>query len=87
MRRDSSRAVAVVLLLFALSSACAQYNDQVRTYVSSDARYVDVGVFARNFAPRASNTAPDSLKVSYNRVMPVLELRQGPVEIQFGYST
>ncbi|HUI65600.1 MAG TPA: hypothetical protein VL126_12235 [Bacteroidota bacterium] len=81
------RLAAVALFLVAHTPGYAQYFDQVRTYVPSDARYADVGVFARDFSPRPSNTAPESLKVSYKRLMPTVELRQGPVEIQFGYTT
>jgi len=84
---SGTRWVAVVLVLTFVSAAQAQYYDQIRTYVPSDARYGDVGVFARDFSPRPSNTAPESLQVSYTRVMPTVELRQGPVEIQFGYTT
>jgi hypothetical protein len=42
---------------------------------------------ARDFAPRASNTEQDSVRIRYSRLMPVLSYRQGPVEVQFGYAT
>jgi hypothetical protein len=67
--------------------AVAQYLEQSRSYAPSDARYLSAGIFARDFRPRGSNTAPDSLAVSYTRVMPLVGFRQGPVDFLFGYTT
>jgi hypothetical protein len=92
MRRRSLRILrsgvaAACLLSWAAPAALAQYLEQSRSYVPSDARFVSAGIFARDFRPRGSNTAPESLAVSYTRVMPLLGFRQGPVDFLFGYTT
>jgi hypothetical protein len=92
MRRRSLRiprsvVAAACLLSWAASGALAQYLEPSRSYVPSDARFVSAGIFARDFRPRGSNTAPESLAVSYTRVMPLLGFRQGPVDFLFGYTT
>ena len=67
--------------------AAAQYlEDEPRNYSPSIARYLSAGIYARDFSPRPGNDAPDSLRISYNSIMPVLGFRQGPVEILFGYT-
>lgn len=66
--------------------ARAQYMEQ-RAYEPSAARYLAGGIFFREFTPRGSNTAPDSIAIRISRVMPFLMFRQGPVDITFGYAT
>lgn len=63
----------------------AQYY-QEREYKPSEARYIYVGAMQRDFAPRGSNTAPDSTRISYNELMPMIGFRQGPVDIFVGYT-
>ncbi len=92
MRRRSLRILqggltAVFILSCAPRPAGAQYLEPSRSYAPADARYVSGGIFARDFKPRPGNTAPESLAVSYTRVMPVVGFRQGPVDFLFGYTT
>jgi hypothetical protein len=62
------------------------YEEETQSYVPSMARFISAGFFSRDFSPRAENSAPDSLKISYDRVMPLLGYRHGAVEILFGYT-
>lgn len=73
------------LVLF-LSPARGQYDDP-REYEPSDVRYITAGVAQRDFSPRSSNSLPDSLAIGYTRWMPMISFKQGPVDIQFGYTT
>ena len=82
-----SGVTAAFILSCAAPAAVAQYLEQPRSYAPSDARFVSAGMFARDFRPRGSNTAPESLAVSYTRVMPLVGFRQGPVDFLFGYTT
>jgi len=79
-------ALAALVVMTAAAARC-QYLEQPRTYVPSDARYLSAGIFERDFRPRGTNTAPESLAVSYTRVMPLVGFRQGPIEFLFGYTT
>ena len=92
MRRRSSRflwsgVAAAFILSCAAPAAVAQYLEQCRSYAPSDARYASAGIFERDFRPRGTNTASESLAVSYTRVMPLVGFRQGPVDFLFGYTT
>jgi hypothetical protein len=77
---------AAIMLTCAACAGQAQYLEQTRSYTPMDARFADVGFFARDFRPKGTNTAPDSLAVAYTRVMPLIGFRQGPVDILFGYT-
>jgi len=86
--RSCAKCVAAALMLACFASAgMAQYLDESRSYTPMDARFLSAGIFARDFRPRGTNNAPDSLSISYTRVMPLIGFRQGPVEILFGYTT
>ena len=92
MRRRFSRflwsgVAAAFILSCAAPAALAQYLEQSRSYAPSDARFASAGIFARDFRPRGTNTASESLAVSYTRVMPLVGFRQGPVDFLFGYTT
>ena len=76
----------LVILTCVTGAARAQYLEQPRSYTASEARYLSVGFFARDFRPRGTNTAAESLSVSYSRIMPLAGFRQGPVEFLFGYT-
>ncbi|HTY57556.1 MAG TPA: hypothetical protein VMF59_02010 [Bacteroidota bacterium] len=79
--------IAAAAILSCLASlAPAQYLEQTRSYTPMDARFASIGMFARDFRPKGTNTAPDSLTVSYTRVMPLIGFRQGPVDFLFGYT-
>ena len=80
-------AAAAFILISAAEPAFAQYLEQTRSYTPMEARFLDAGMFARQFRPRPSNTAPESLAVSYTRIMPLIGFRQGPVDFLFGYTT
>lgn len=78
----------VVLSVAALavlgSPVHAQYYE--RPYEHASYRFVHAGFFARDFEPRGSNTAPDSLRIAYHRFMPTIGFRQGAVDVTFGYT-
>ena len=91
MRRNYGRILrrgiaAAAILSCGASPALAQYLEQTRSYTPMDARFASIGMFARDFRPKGTNTAPDSLTVSYTRVMPLIGFRQGPVDFLFGYT-
>ena len=82
-----SGVTVVFILSCAARMARAQYLEPSRSYAPSDARFASAGIFARDFRPRGSNTAAESLAVSYTRVMPLVGFRQGPVDFLFGYTS
>lgn len=73
------------LLCAAASIASAQYYDD-REYEPPANRYLNGGFMQRDFQPRSSNPNPDSLAISYDHAMPMIGLRQGNVDISFGYT-
>jgi len=80
-------AAAAFILAWTAGPGQAQYLEQTRSYTPADSRFVSVGLFARDFRPRGTNNAPESLAVAYTRVMPFVGFRQGPVDFLFGYTT
>ena len=87
MPRLSGGKMLAALVVLTSAGARGQYLEQSRTYVPSDARYLSAGIYERDFRPRGTNSAPDSLAVKYTRLMPVVGFRQGPIEFLFGYTT
>jgi hypothetical protein len=87
VRTPRNGVATVLMVLCCMSSGMAQYMEQSRSYRPMDARFLSAGIFARDFRPRRTNNTPDSLAVSYTRVMPLVGFRQGPVDILFGYTT
>ncbi len=82
------RAAATAFILSCVAGvAMAQYLEQTHSYTPTDVRWLSAGFFERDFRPRGTNNAPESLAVSYTRVMPVVGFRQGPVDLLFGYTT
>jgi hypothetical protein len=77
--------LVVALLAAGRAEVAAQYNEP-RDYEPSVSRFLALGVGFRDFAPRPANPAPDSTVIRYNVPMPLLTFRQGPVDIQFGYT-
>jgi hypothetical protein len=75
----------LVLVMMACSGARAQYYEE-REFKSRDTRFVYAGVLQRNFVPRGSNNAPDSSRIDYTRLMPMIGFRQGAVDIYVGYT-
>ncbi len=65
--------------------ARAQYYEE-REYEPAETRYIYAGFMQRNFSPLGSNTAPDSSAISFNKLMPMIGFRQGPVDIFVGYT-
>lgn len=81
------KGVGVVFVLFAFcADASAQYYEE-QEYRPVEARYVSVGFMNRDFTPKASNTLPDSARIHYSRIMPMISFRQGSGELMFGYTT
>jgi hypothetical protein len=67
------------------SQAHGQYYEE-REYKPTEVRYIYLGALRYDFAPRSSNSAPDSMKISYNKLMPMIGFRQGPVDLFAGYT-
>ena len=80
------RYAALGMMAIAGTCACTGQYVERRSYEPSVARFIAAGVFAREFTPRVSNDAPDSLRIRYTRIMPFVDLRQGPVDLSFGYA-
>ncbi len=80
----SSVCLTAVLLVTAAGPASAQYYE--RPYEQMESRFIHAGFFQRDFKPRYSNTAPDTLRMQYNRIMPTIGFRQGMVDVTFGYT-
>jgi hypothetical protein len=81
------RAGSVLVLVTGLASRLhAQYYER-EGYQQPEARYFYAGFAQRDFAPRSSNPDPDSLTIAFNRFMPIIGLRQGSVDLMFGYTT
>lgn len=78
-------AFAATALLFLAIPSQAQYYEP-GGYESVEARYFSAGFQHSDFRARASNPLADSGAIKYNRIMPTLGFRQGPVEVVFGYT-
>jgi len=77
--------VLVLALAFVHGEAGAQYYEEPE-YTPGEARYLYVGATAINFAPLGSNVAPDSERISFAKIMPMIGFRQGPVDLFIGYT-
>jgi hypothetical protein len=69
----------------AAGQAGAQYYDRP-TYEPFSSRFAYAGISVVDFAPRSSNTLGDSLALRFIRIMPLIGIRQGLVDILFGYT-
>ncbi|MFN0159321.1 MAG: hypothetical protein ACKVRP_14770 [Bacteroidota bacterium] len=73
------------LVLLSVPELQAQYYEP-SVYEQAEARYANVGFMQRDFQPLSSNPVADSLAIGFNRIMPMIGLRQGPVDVVFGYT-
>ena len=78
--------IAALAVVCSPTQLIAQY-DEPREYMPSEVRFLNVGLFQRDFRPRSSNPTSDSASIDFKRMMPVIGLRQGPVDITLGYTT
>jgi hypothetical protein len=65
--------------------ASAQYLERPE-YEPLSARYLYAGVSSMEMMPRTSNSAPDSLAIRFSAWMPFVGLKQGLVDLYFGYT-
>lgn len=79
-------AQCAVLLVVWPSPVPAQYYESERVPPGQE-RYVRLGVEFRDFQPAASNTSPDSLRLSYHRPLVIAGFTQGPLDLVLGYGT
>lgn len=86
-RRVVSGVLFALVWMLAHGVAHAQYYDDEREYRPLQARYVYVGAMQRDFTPLGSNQAPDSSRIRYQRLMPMIGFHQGSVDVFFGYTT
>lgn len=84
-RRFSAMLMLAGFLAAGYTAVHAQYYEE-REYKPEEARYIYLGAMQRDFAPRSSNTAPDSTTMNYKKIMPMIGFRQGPVDIFIGYT-
>lgn len=77
--------VAVLLSLANASVVRAQYYDEP-VEPQEIHRFVFLGIGPADFAPLGSNEAPDSTRIAYTSVMPLVGIRQGSFELLFGYT-
>ncbi len=74
-----------VLLGAGIPAGYAQYREEpARRAV--EVQFVSGGYLQQNLRPRHSNALPDSAVISYDRLMPVLGLRQGVLDLLVGYA-
>ena len=78
--------LVALCLILSSESARAQYYE-TEEYPRFNARFITAGAMWQQFRPRPSNSLPDSLATRYDRIMPMMCFRQGPVEVYFGYTT
>lgn len=76
--------VTATLSLICASPVSAQYDE--RPHEQRESRFIHAGYFQRDFHPRYSNTAPDSIQMQYRCIMPTIGFRQGLVDVTFGYT-
>ena len=81
------RALLVLMTALAAAGAARAQYDDPREYEPSLLRVVNLGVWSRDFAPRPSNPTADSAVIRYNRLMPLLGFRNGPVDLTFGFAS
>jgi hypothetical protein len=85
MRKTYTVMTLAALFAIGFTPARGQYYEE-REYRPTDTRYIYLGAMKYDFAPRSSNTAPDSMRINCNKLMPVIGFRQGPVDIIVGYT-
>lgn len=77
-----------LLLVFFCSGAlpvAAQYIEPEPRHPGS-ARFLYAGIFHAEFQPAASNSLTDSSRIEFSRIMPLVGLREGPVDVILGYT-
>lgn len=65
----------------------AQYIERDERMPGDLSRFLAAGVIRRDFTPMGGNTAPDSLRIRYGRLMPAIMFRQSGFEICLAYGT
>jgi hypothetical protein len=85
MRKVSSYVSIIVAMIVPWVSVSAQYAEG-REYAPSEVRFITLGFVNCEFAPRSSNSHPDSLAIRFTRVMPMISFKQGGAELFFGYT-
>lgn len=85
MRNGFLGAARIAMLIACAGEAFGQYYEPSE-YQQPEARYASAGFLQRDFRPLGSNPLVDSLAVRFNTLMPVIGLRQGPVDVTFGYT-
>jgi hypothetical protein len=74
------------LLLASFTPGFAQYESP-RESGAWEQRIISGGIFLADMQPRSGNPLGDSTAIRYNRIMPLLGLIQGNVELLLGYAT
>lgn len=66
------------------SSVYAQYHEH--SYEREENRMIYAGFLQKDFQPRSSNSLPESLSISMNKIIPTIGFRQGVVDLYVGYN-
>jgi hypothetical protein len=80
-------ALCAALLLSPGGESRGQYIERDERQPGGLARFLAAGAMRRGFTPMGGDTAPDSLRIRYGRLMPTVAFRQSGLEIAFGYGT
>jgi hypothetical protein len=80
------RRMAIALLaLLAVRIGYGQYYEP-EEYTTERARYFSAGIGFMDFAPRSGNPVPESLAVSFTKLMPMISYCQDPLDLVLGYT-
>jgi hypothetical protein len=86
MKRGRIAAALMTIMMLATHCLYGQYIEPEEYAPTFRARFFSAGVSFLNFEPRSGNPVPDSLAISFTKVMPMLSYSQDPVELVFGYT-
>ncbi len=78
-------AMVAVFVVGTAGQAMAQY-DEPRDYQPTELRSLSAGLSAIEFRPRSGGAASDSSGILFRSLMPVLDFRNGLMDIYFGYT-
>jgi len=87
-KRHPARILSIVALCGCLWGQCVygQYYES-REDARGEGRFLTAGAVWSEFRPLSSNSLPDSLASTFDRMMPMIAFHQAGVDLYFGYTT